>query len=85
MTTNTHEQPSHSLHRNRSLRAYRNNSANDIFNSTNQCFHKKKTFKEMYGYDNIRKHQTTKEKYMFQLTQLKQRALKDKTEQLLLL
>ena len=31
----------------------------------------------MYGYDNIRKHQTTKEKYMFQLTQLKQRALKD--------
>ena len=31
----------------------------------------------MYGYDNINKHQTTKEKYIFQLNQLKQRALKD--------
>ena len=78
---NTHEQQSSpTLLRNRTLRTYRNNSANDIFNNSNQYFHKKKTFKEMYGYDNISKHQTAKEKYMFQLNQLKQRAINDNND-----
>ena len=78
---NIHEQQSSpTLLRGRSLRTYRNNSANDIFNNRNQYFHKKKTFKEIYGYDNISKHQTSKEKYMFQLTQLKESALKDNND-----
>ena len=61
----------------RALSTFRNNSANDIFNHTNQFFHKKRNFKEMYGYDNTSQIKTAKQKYMYQINQLKQGGLKD--------